>query len=420
MENYIKNNENEKRKLFYNDNVNKIMKYILKIIFICYKIIFFFTLILINYFLSLKHINKRDLKPYKLYINDCKNHIRYLRKKIFNKNPYISVCLPALNMKKYIEQTLLSIINQSFQDFQIIVVNDNSNDNTEDILNNLYFEDNRIKIISHSINKGVYYSRVEAILNANGKYIILMDPDDMFLNENLFMELYNYNKKYNLDIIEFIVYHQIEGRRNILYPNNHFETHYHNFSKNFIYQPELSILLFKIPDKDAYSKTICRNIWNKMIRRNLFLDMYEFIGIDYLNHFVITADDMLMNVIVYHFANNYTNIDLPGYMYNLREVSMSRGDGGIELKKIRSINHYLYFKVFYKYIKLFKINRKSLYHEMKNLKRFIYFFKDYNITLYYKEVKEFLDEILNDNLVNLRFKLFVSDLLLYLEEEKIR
>ena len=334
--------------------------------------------------------------------------------------PYISVCLPALNMNKYIEQTLLSIINQSYQDFQIIVVNDNSKDNTEEILKKMSFEDNRIKIITHSINKGVYYSRVEAILNSNSKYIILMDPDDMFLNENLFMELYNYNKIYNLDIIEFIVYHQIEGRRNILYPDNHFETHYHNFSKNFITQPELSTLLFKSPDKDSYSKTICRNIWNKMIRKNVFLDMHEFIGIDYLNHFVITADDMLMNVIVYHFANNYTNIDLPGYMYNLRGVSMSRGDGGIELKKIRSINHFLYFKIFYKYIKLFNINRKSLFSEMKNLKRFIYFFKDYNITLYYKEVKDFLDEIINDKYSNLKFRMFLSDLLLYLEEKNIR
>ena len=153
--------------------------------------------------------------------------------------PYISVCLPALNMNKYIEQTLLSIINQSYQDFQIIVVNDNSKDNTEEILKKMSFEDNRIKIITHSINKGVYYSRVEAILNSNSKYIILMDPDDMFLNKNLFLELYNYNVNYNLDIIEFTVYHQIDGRRNIFYPNNHFETHYHNFSQNIIYQPEL-------------------------------------------------------------------------------------------------------------------------------------------------------------------------------------
>ena len=98
-------------------------------------------------------------------------------------------------MEKYIEQTLLSIINQSFQDFEIIIINDNSKDNTEKILYQLSQKDDRIKIIKHISNKGVYYSRMEAILNSNGIYIILMDPDDMFLNENLFLELYNYNFK---------------------------------------------------------------------------------------------------------------------------------------------------------------------------------------------------------------------------------
>ena len=96
-------------------------------------------------------------------------------------------------MEKYIEQTILSILNQSFQDFEIIIVNDNSEDNTEKILYQLSQKDDRIKIIKHISNKGVYYSRMEAILNSNGIYIILMDPDDMFLNENLFLELYNYN-----------------------------------------------------------------------------------------------------------------------------------------------------------------------------------------------------------------------------------
>ena len=57
-----------------------------------------------------------------------------------------------------------------------------------------------------------------------------------------------------------------------------------------------------------------------------------------------------MNLIVYHFANNYSNIDVPGYLYNIRKISMSHGDGGDELKKIRSINYLLYFQIFYKYI----------------------------------------------------------------------
>ena len=49
-------------------------------------------------------------------------------------------------MEKYIERAFLSIINQSFQDFEIIIVNDNSNDNTEHIIKNLQFKEKRLKI----------------------------------------------------------------------------------------------------------------------------------------------------------------------------------------------------------------------------------------------------------------------------------
>ncbi len=98
-------------------------------------------------------------------------------------------------MQDYIEKNLLSIINQSFQDFEIIIINDASEDETEDIIKRIQLEDDRIKLVSHSSNLGVYRSRIESILNSNGKFVLLMDPDDMYLNENLFKELYDYNKK---------------------------------------------------------------------------------------------------------------------------------------------------------------------------------------------------------------------------------
>ena len=54
--------------------------------------------------------------------------------------------------------------------FKIIIVNDNSNDNTEFIIKNLLLKDNRIRSIKHSENLGVYASRVDAILESKGKY----------------------------------------------------------------------------------------------------------------------------------------------------------------------------------------------------------------------------------------------------------
>ena len=316
-------------------------------------------------------------------------------------------------MRLYIKQNLLSILNQSFQFFEIVVVNDFSIDETERIIRDLQLTDSRIKLVNHCKNLGVYHSRIEAILNASGEYILLMDPDDMYLNQNLFQEIYNYNLKKNLDIIEFSVFQQNDGEKKIFLPNNHYEMHYHGFPKEIISQPELSNLLYYSPGTKKYSKTICRNIWNKIIRRKVFLKVDDYIGKEYYESFVITTDDMLMNIIAYQYAQNYSNIILPGYLYNLRNVSMSRGNGGIELKKIRAINHYQYFYIFYKYIKDFKKDRNFLMYEMKDLNHYVLFIKDLNITEYISKEIKFLKHLLIDRKVKAKFRKYIKKTLKY-------
>ena len=235
-----------------------------------------------------------------------------------------------------------------------------------------------------------------------------MDPDDMFLNPNLFHEINKYNLHKNLDIIEFSVYQQKEGTKKIFMPDNPYETHYHCFSKEVISQPELSNLLFYIPGTKEYSKTICRNIWNKIIRRNIFLKVEEFLGKEYYNSFVITADDMIMNIIIYQYAQNYSNIILPGYLYNIRNVSMSRGEGGIILKKVRTINHYQYFSLFYKYIKEFNKDRNFLMYEMKDLNHYILFIKDFDMKEYIIKEIQFLKILLNDKKITTEFRDYIT------------
>ena len=217
-------------------------------------LIFLFTL---NYFYS--YNIKYNIIYFKTFINDCSNL------KVYNKvnsnirmNPYLSICIPAFNMEKYIEKALLSIINQKFQNFEIILVNDNSNDDTEEIIRIFQKEFKTIKIINHNKNLGVYCSRVDASLNSNGKYILFMDPDDMLINPYLFEELFKYHLKYNLDMIEFTVYHNKEGEKKIFFPVSHIFNHYHSFQKKIIYQPELSKTLFYIPNTHNYTSLICR------------------------------------------------------------------------------------------------------------------------------------------------------------------
>ena len=82
----------------------------------------------------------------------------------------------------------------------------------------------------------------------------------------------------------------------------------------------------------------CRVIWNKIIRRKTLLKSIENIGKNYYKKFFVTAEDTIINIISFHFAQNYSNINLPGYMYNIREKSMTHGKKNIRKKIIFCYN----------------------------------------------------------------------------------
>ena len=354
-----------------------------------------------------------DLKSFKKYIKDCKNLMAYNKEKIYNKYPYIAICLSAFNMEKFIEKNLFSILNQSFQDFEIIIVNDASEDETENIIKKMQLVDDRIKLISHSKNLGVYRSRIESILNSKSKFILLMDPDDMYMNENLFQDLYNINMEQNLDIIEFSVFQRYEGRNKINYPRNDNERHYHKFVKDIIYQPELSNILFYLPGTNKYSSLICRNIWNKLIRKDIFIQINNYLGKDYYHKFIISTDDMLINIISYQFANNYTNKDIPGYLYTIRKDSSSKGDGSKKLKEIRAMNYLFYFKLFYKYIQDYNKDINFLFYEMNSLNEYILELKESKM-IHYKQIQiSLIQQILNEKNISIYFKSYLENILMY-------
>ena len=378
---------------------------------------YFYNIIILHLILFLMFstfIINNDNIEYKKFINDCKQLKRFNIKKIVNnENPYLSICIPVHNMEKYLERAILSIINQSFQDFEMIIVNDNSNDNSKTIMKMLQLEDNRITIINHFQNLGVYSSRVDAILNARGKYIILMDPDDMFLNNKLFEKLFNYNLQLNLDIIEFSVIYQEGWKKTIYKPKYHYLNHYHDFGKNIFYQPELSNIIFYIPRTNNYTAIICRTIWNKLIRKNILLKAIDYINKDFNNQYLITADDTPINIMIFHNANNYSNINLPGYLYNLRANSMSRGNNGHKHQIIVSINYLLFYKFFYRYIIDYKKDLNYLFYDMKSSDTFLFKIKDYKLENYIYILNSFIYGIIKNGKTTKEFKKFLYNLLAY-------
>ena len=315
-------------------------------------------------------------------------------------------------MENYIEKVILSILNQSFQDFEIIIVNDHSNDKTENIIKEIASKDKRIKYINHILNSGVYNSRVDAFFISKGKYILLMDPDDMLLNPKLFEKLYYFNLNYNLDIIEFTTLISIEKYSNLKIRKRMY--HYHNI-KGILFQPQLSDIFFYHPIYKNISSVQCRNIWNKIIRREVLLETINYIGRDYYKKFFITAEDTIINLLSLHFAKNYTNLNFPGYMYNVRENSMCHGKADLKKKILFNYNHLLYLRKFYKYIKDFNKERNFLFYELIKINKLLIELN--NITrLYNSDINKFYNDILDDPNSSQLFKTYIKNLTYFLKQ----
>ena len=367
-----------------------------------------FFIIFLFFFINLIYKESKLIikLSFKHFIRDCFYLKKYYGKSIKVEFPYLSICIPSYNMKSYIKKVVISILNQSFQNFEIIIVNDHSNDTTLSEIKKLQIEDSRIKLINHSKNFGVYNSRVDAIISSKGKYFILIDPDDIFINPNLLQNLYNYNLKYNLDIIEYTVICYIEKSNIIKIIEKYY--HFHKFSKTIISQPELDDIYYYWNSKNNISSKIgCRVIWNKIIRRKTLMKSIEYIGKDYYKNFFVTAEDTIINLISFHFAQNYSNINVPGYMYNIREKSMTRGNRTIDKEILFCYNHLLYFSKFYAFIKNFNKKRNILLNELLDLNQRLALL-NYLTKNKMQEILIFYREILNDKYAISQFKRVVK------------
>ena len=112
-----------------------------------------------------------------------------------NESPKISVILPVYNVEKYLRKCLDSVINQTYKNLEIILVNDGSTDNSGKICEEYALNDKRIKVI-HKENGGISSARNAAIDIAKGQYITFIDSDDD-VELDYIGYLYDILKKFN-------------------------------------------------------------------------------------------------------------------------------------------------------------------------------------------------------------------------------
>jgi glycosyltransferase involved in cell wall biosynthesis len=97
--------------------------------------------------------------------------------------PYFSIIIPTYNREKHISETLKSVLNQTFCDFELLIIDNNSSDKTEDIV--CSYNDKRVFFFQNDQNYERCFSRNRGIQLAKGKYILLLDSDDLYESDHL-------------------------------------------------------------------------------------------------------------------------------------------------------------------------------------------------------------------------------------------
>ena len=113
-------------------------------------------------------------------------------------NPIISVILPVYNAEKYIEEAINSILEQTYQNFELIIINDGSSDNSVNVINQ-YEKNNKVKIVNQE-NQGLIFTLNKGIDLAKGQYIARMDADDIAHPERFEKQLSLFEANPNLGV----------------------------------------------------------------------------------------------------------------------------------------------------------------------------------------------------------------------------
>lgn len=187
--------------------------------------------------------------------------------------PFFSIIVPIYNAERYLRQCIMSVVGQTCDDWELILVNDGSKDSSIKICREYAQNDSRI-IVVDKVNEGVSIARKKGAEISRGEYILFLDSDD-WISKNSVEVLKVYLSKYNYDIIKFGAYTAYENK--IIERPIRFEGEYH--------KADIQKHIFPILIQDKNSKSYTPSIWGSVYRRNiiepyLIADKYAIIGED--------------------------------------------------------------------------------------------------------------------------------------------
>lgn len=176
-------------------------------------------------------------------------------------NPLISIIVPVYNVAQYLQECIDSIMNQTYTNLEIILVDDGSTDGSSQICDEYALKEKRIKVI-HKTNGGLVSARKAGILAASGDYIGYVDGDD-WIDSDMYKQMYESGAKYNVDIVA------VENIREFADGTGQIE---HIYLREGIYQHK-EVVNEIIPNliniNIFFQWNIPLHVWRHLIRREL-------------------------------------------------------------------------------------------------------------------------------------------------------
>ena len=299
--------------------------------------------------------------------------------------PKMSIVIPMCSIEDTIKRAVRSVQNQIFYDFEIILIDDFSTDNTLKIVEEMSKEDPRIKIVKNQKNLGLLQTRCIGTLLSKGQYILPLDGDDLFLNCDTLSLLNQEIDKLNVDIIK---YRAIETF-NVHNPLS-------KYSMKLIPNDITNITVLHQPDIGIFGEKRCI-IWEQCINAEFLKNAINLYGRERMSRYANYLEDCLIHFILYQTAKSLKLFLKIGILRIRRGVSATTSVKQVDLNR-----YYIYlYEVYFEFAQYVSWTRDSLIKNVIGLLNRNDFQETLNNTEAKNEIKDIVKKIIfNKNITN--------------------
>ena len=308
-----------------------------------------------------------------------------------SETPLVSIITTIYNQAHCIHKAVRSVQNQSLKNVEMIIIDDCSQDNSTETVEQLIKEDERIILLKNEMNEGVMITRNKGIRKAKGKYICILDADDTLVHKDILKYSVHVAELGHLDVVEFYTAY---------YTNNQFHGYYHYHGRNLgiIYQPELKTKFYEFKDAENHRAIKCRTVWGKIVKNEVFQKTLDFIPEKYSNDYILAFEDTMITVSLYNVAQSYYLLKQPGYYYTFDERKGRFPKTKNKCNQKEGIKGFDQLKFLQFLIDIYEDNefyKQVIYHELKAINNYTYSNFKRTIKDHFKWTYSILDELLN-------------------------